>query len=316
MSKELYLYSPIVDFTAENLISQMEEEGNDQDITIRMSTGGGSVYAGWGIAAKMTERKGKTTIKVDGAAMSMGAALCLFADNVQCLDVSTFMLHRADMYVEDATEQDLLDKINSGIRAKMEAKIDSKKLKEIKGVSIKNLFEDDKRIDLFLTAKEAKDIGLVNKINKVDPKEVKAFNERLMQVTAKYTQPISEIIIEPKKIINMDILKFKAEFPALYAEVLALGVAQEKDRVESILIWSEVDPKMVSETIESGKELSAKQMSELVFKKNSPDILAKLAGAAAPAVTTATPEAIAKTEKEKNIESFTSELRAKVGLKK
>ncbi len=318
MAKEIYLYSPIYDFVAQEFISAMDEAGNDEDVVCRMSCPGGSVLAGWGMAAKMQERKGKTTIKVDGAAMSMAAILLCFADNVEALDVSTIMLHRADMYCETAEDQAWLDKVNESLRAKMKAKIDDKKLKELKGVNIKNLFEDEKRTDVFLTAKEAKQIGLVDKINTLTIKELKAFNEKMFSVAAKHEPIIKTTISKKNTMAKMNLEAFKAKYPKTYAKAIAAGKAEEKLRVDACMVFLEVDPKGVKDAIESGKDLNQKQMAEFALKQNSPDVLKRLKAEAAKDVTTVVEDgkgAEEVTAAQKDLKDFDASVRKMVGLK-
>lgn len=302
MKKELYLYSPIYDFSAEQLIAAMEENNGD-DIVIRLNTPGGSVFAGWGIVAKMLERGGKTTIKVDGCAMSMGALLLPFADTVEALDVTVIMLHRAHMYVSTPEDQAFLDKVNKTLRSKLEAKINVEKLKEITGTSIDDLFTAKDRIDLFLTAKQAKQIGLVDKINSVDPKELSAFHSKMFAVAAEHT-PIKETTIKNN---TMTIEKLKAEHPALFAEVVAIGVAQEKDRVEACLTFIEIDAVGVKAAIESGKPLSQKQIADFALKGISATTLKKVEGESTKEIKTEEVKE-AKTEAQKKIDAFEAEL--------
>ena len=324
MKKELLLYSGIYGSVAAALIQSMEECGNDEDLTMRFNTPGGDVLASWGIAAKMMERTGKTTIKVDGAAMSMGAALLCFADNVECLDVSTFMLHRADMYVEDADDQAFLDKVNGSLRAKMKSKIDDKKLKELTGFNMKNLFEDEKRVNLFLDAKQAKSIGLVGKINTLNPKEATAYYEKAFAIAAIHTTPPTPpnkpANHEPENNNTMYLQEIKADHPALYAQIIALGHAEgvtaERDRVESILAFQDVDAKGVKAAIESGKPLTAKQTSEFVIKMHSPEVLAKIAGAAAKEVVTGEADTKEVTAEQKKFNETEIAVRKGLGLDK
>lgn len=303
MAKELYLYSQIYDFVAENIISQMEDSGDGSDITMRMNSGGGDVFAGWGIIAKINERKGKTNMKVDGIAASMTAIILCFADYSECLDTSTIMLHRAIGDTSTTEGKTLVDNVNASLREKLNNKIDAKKLKELKGISIKNLFEDETRIDLFLTAKEAKAIGLIDKINTLSIKEAKAVTERMYAIAAAYTPELevkSELIKNP---ITMTIEKLKAENPAVYAEVIALGVAQERDRVESYLVFNELDPTAVTAGIKGGKPLTQTQMAEFSLKALAKPVVAAIKKDAAGNVVTE--EVItAKTEKELKIAEF------------
>jgi ATP-dependent protease ClpP protease subunit len=277
--KEIYLYSGLYSFVAERLISEMNQD-SDADVVMRINSPGGEVFAGWGVVAKMRERKGKVYVKVDGFAASMAAFIPMFADNVEALDVSTFLLHRAAMYIENPKDQEFLDKVNKDLRARMESKLDSEKLKELTGVSIKDLFEKEERIDLTLTAKQAKQIGLVDTVKKLNSDEAKAFDNKFFSLAA---------TAEPAPIIkneNMTLEKLKAEHPELYAQIVASAVAAERDRAEAWMVFVDADPKAVAEGIKSGNPLSAKATAELTLKLTSKASLTALAAEAVPPVNT------------------------------
>ncbi len=307
MAKELYLYNPIYDFVAKDLISAMNDNMGEE-ITLRVNTPGGSVFANYGICAKMIEH-GNVTLKVDGTAMSSGANLLFYAKSVECLDTSVFLFHRADMYVTTEEDKEFLARINKDLRAKMILKIDANLFKEVTSVSIEELFDSEKRVDVILDAKQAKKLGLVSKINKLTPSEVTAFNNKMFAVAA-----ISEPIIEPKQTIKMDIAKLKAEHPSVFAEAVALGVAQEKDRVGACLAFIDIDAKGVVEAVKSGNPLSATQMAEFAVKAMSAKMVTAAAADSPETVTTAE-EGKAKTEAEAKVSAFELEARKTLGLK-
>ena len=178
--KELMLYSPIWDFTAESIIEKIKAVDDSEDLTIRLNSPGGSVFAGWGIIAAMSERKGKTIIKVDGNASSMAMYMLLFADSVESLDVSRFMIHRADGYAETEEDRELLNSVNSQLRAKMETRLSGELFKSVTGVSFDDIFAQDTRKDVWLTAKQAKQIGLVSKINRLNTADMDMFSNKLV----------------------------------------------------------------------------------------------------------------------------------------
>lgn len=178
------------------------------------------------------------------------------------------------------------------------------------------LFNPDQRVDLFLTAKEAKAIGLVDKINKIEPNEIEAFKQlaaMFTPATATQTQPP---IVKTQKPNKMTIEQLKAEHPALFAEVVALGVAKEKDRVEACLAFIEVDAAGVKAAIEAGKDLSQKQMAEFSLKAINKTNLAGLSAENAGATKTEEVDGKEKTEKEKELSAFEAEVRAELGLTK
>lgn len=312
--EELYLYTGIDNESAQLFMQAMDAAGSDADMIVRVCSPGGSVFAFWGMAAKLTERKGNTTMKVDGLAASAAAMILLYADSAEALETSTLMIHRADMYISSPEDQALLDKINEDLKAKMSAKIDSKKLKEIKGITIKDLFNPETRIDCFLTAKEAKQIGLISKVNKVNPKEVAAFNDKFFGIAAELKTPIQKEI-PIKKINTMDITTLKADHPALYLEIFNAGVAQEKERVEAALVFNEIDPAGVKAAIESGKPISQKAAFEFMLKQNAAEALKKIEKESAAAVTTTAVTAEPTAEEKKKL-AAEAELNEKLGLTK
>jgi len=314
MKKELYLYSPIYDFVAESILAQINESMGE-NITMRCNTPGGSVFAMYGICAKIAEH-GDITIKVDGCAMSSGALLLPYAKTVECLDVSTFMLHRADMYCESEEDKAFLAKVNSDLKAKLTSRVNPKKFKEVTGFSINEMFDSEQRIDINLTAKQAKEIGLVQKINKLSPQEIEAFESKLYSVAAIAT-PIQAI--KQDQIINkMDINKLKAEHPAIFAEAIALGATQERERIEAIMVFNDIDSEKVKAAIESGKPLTAKDINELTLKAASKMKITAIKKDSTGNLIVEEPVAKAhdeKTEKEKEISAFEKEVRSKLGLK-
>jgi len=315
MAKEILLYNYIVDETVQDIIERMEENMNEE-IILRINSGGGSVFSGWGVPAKMQEH-GSVNIKVDGLAASMAAQWCLYANDVECLDVSRFLLHRADAPVTNEEQQKLLDGVNKDLRSKMKMKLNADKFKEIAGMTIDQMFDAEEQVNVWLTAKQAKSIGLVNKVTKLNPTQVKAMNEFIYKVAA---QAEPEKKIETQIHTIMTLAELKAQHPGIYNEAVAIGraegKAEEKDRVDACLVFMDIDSKGVKAAIESGKPLSAKQTAEFMLKSTSADSLKALAAAAAPAVTTVAVSPTAATEKEKKEEEFMQEVYASIGLGK
>jgi hypothetical protein len=114
----------------------------------------------------------------------------------------------------------------------------------------------------------------------------------------------------------MTIEQLKAEHPALFAEVLALGIAKEKDRVEACLAFIEVDAAGVKAAIESGKDLSQKQMADFALKAVSAGTLKAIEAGNANPVKTDETASKEKSEKEKELSAFEDSLRAELGLTK
>lgn len=314
MAKEILLYNYIFDATAQDIIERLDASMGSP-VDMRVNSGGGSVFASWGMFAKMQEH-GDVNVKVDGIAASGGAMLCFYAKSVECLDVSRLMLHRADAPVASEEQQTLLDSVNKDLKAKMKAKFDETVFKEVTGMSINDMFEGEVK-NVWLTAKQAKKIGLVQKINKVDPTQVKAMNEFMYKVAA---QLDTETKIEKQTDTIMTLADLKAQHPGIYNEAVAIGlaqgIAQEKDRVEACLVFNDIDPKGVKAAIESGKPISAKQMAEFTLKATSAEGLKSLAAANAPVITTEAVDPTKATEKGKKEEAFMQDVYALLGVGK
>lgn len=316
MAKEIYLYSGIYSFVAKEIIQAIEDAG-DQEIIMRENTPGGDVFATYGIASKMQEH-GNVTLKVDGAAFSGGAFLVLFAKRVEALDVSTFMFHRADMYVSSPEDQLFLDKVNKDLKSKMLKKIDSEKLKAMKGISVEELFNPETRIDLFLTAKEMKTLGLVDKVTTLTPSEVTAFNERFFKVAAEHNPTQNQ----NQNIMITSLAELKEKFPAIYASAIEegkkIGIEAEKDRVGAAMVFAHLDPDGVKKIIESGKPMTATQMAEFSLKAASPEALAKLKTESQKDVQTDEKGALLTAEQKAKLEvdEYTKVIRAEMGLDK
>jgi hypothetical protein len=60
----------------------------------------------------------------------------------------------------------------------------------------------------------------------------------------------------------MNKTELKLNHPELYAEIMQEGVDQERSRVEAWAVYNEVNPAKVKAGIESGNDLTSKQMAE------------------------------------------------------
>lgn len=268
---EVLLYGTVYSYSAKEFIENVIKAGGEE-CTVRVNGDGGELKYGWGCLTKLSQLESVKLIN-DGEANSMFAfAFCYGKDN-EAADHSSFMFHRAGYpaWVEKDpelfTEEDRADlkNKNSFLRKAFEARIDTKIWEEETGVSVDQLFSLSSRVDVTINAKQAKKMGLIDRIIQVTPKkraEIAAMKEKIEGKS----QPL-QIAANSK---TMDITTLKSEHPSLYAQIFELGktagAAEEKDRVEACLTFVEVDPKGVKEAIAAGKPLSAKQMAEFSLK--------------------------------------------------
>ncbi|HYG49744.1 MAG TPA: ATP-dependent Clp protease proteolytic subunit, partial [Flavobacteriales bacterium] len=305
------------DFVAEDLMRQINDAGKDE-IVLRVNSGGGQVFANYGICAKMAEH-GNVMCKVDGIAMSSAANLLFYASKVECLDTSVFLFHRADMFCENDQDKEFLAKVNLDLKKKMLMKVNADLFKECCGVTIDEMFSAESRIDVILNAKQAKQIGLVNKIVKLTPSE----NERIEAYNRRYNIAANSNDNPNKNSNTMTIEKLKAEHPAVYQQIfeqgVTAGVSKERDRVGAFMAFVELDPKAVKEGIVKGENMSETQRSEFAIKVMSKVQLEKTeTDGGKKAVTTggSDAEVAAKTEKEKELAAYSESLDKRLGLKK
>ena len=231
---EVLIYGGIHSYTAETFIKDVNAVDGGE-LTVRIDTNGGDPQATFGMVAKLGEFEGKTTVKVDGRAYSSGFFFVAMAENVEALDVSEFMVHRAaypewveksEEYFTDSMRAGL-ERINKSLRKSFENKIDIEAFEALKDVKIKDIFSMDNRIDVFLTAKEAKKIGLIDKINKLTPGIKAEIDSKKFELAAFY-EPKAENKEKRSKIEIMNKQELLAKYPDLCASMVADGVEAEK----------------------------------------------------------------------------------------
>lgn len=283
MAKEILLYGYIGTYSAEEFINQMESL-KDEEITLRINTGGGDVLAGYGMIAKFAEHKKAKKIKVDGQASSMGAFFLNYSDNTEALNVSEFLVHRAaypSWYesregFKDSQEYNSLIETNKALRKGFENKIDVAKFEKISEKTLDEVFSMDSRIDVILTAKQAKQIGLINKVNELTSEMAAEINGNISMAASSELKPLqvkTNLKPKPKK---MNLEEFKANHPALFAEVVAIGKDEEADRVASLTAFMEIDPVAVKQKIEAGEGLSQKFIADMTIKGMKQGIVADI----------------------------------------
>lgn len=322
--KEILLYSSIYSHTAQQFITEIEA-AKDSDITIRVNTPGGDVYSAYGMIAKFGEHAKAKTVKVDGMAASAGAFLLCYADNVEALDVSRVMFHRAafphwiesnkDLFTEEMKAE--LNTVNRTLRAAMEGKFTDEKWQEVTGVSLDELFSLESRKDVWLSADQAKALGIFKKINTITPEkkaEIEALSQAVAIASFTFPQPETNNNNSPQKqTLPMTLEKLKQEHPDVYAQAVALGATQERDRVEAFMAFADYDLAGVKEGITAGTPISQKQMAEFTIKVTAANAVKSLE-AGSPADT---PNPVAGDSAEPTAEEvFLAETYAHLGLTK
>lgn len=104
-------------------IRQMLDNVAGKDLTVRINSGGGDVFAGFAIANMIERHTGKTHAVIDGLCASIATQIALACDTVEIPENAYFMIHRpfagASGTAEDLRKTaDLLDKIQTGIESR------------------------------------------------------------------------------------------------------------------------------------------------------------------------------------------------------
>jgi ATP-dependent protease ClpP protease subunit len=317
---QVYLMSPIFDFTTEDFCRAVACVPKNEDMTVLMNCPGGSVFAGWTAIGVLKERTGKNNFKVYGHAASMAMFMLLYADNVKALEVTKFLIHRADGYIENEDEQKLLDSINKDLRTQMESKLDMEKFTKVTNYTMDDVFNGKEVKDVWISAKDAKKIGLVNEVIRLQPEEMKAFNEKFVA----YVKPIQGSTEPqgsgdnktntnnnnspiPKKMTRDEL---KAQHPDIYSAILAEGQSAERERVQAWLAFIDYDKDNVIASIKDpAKAVNGAVMAEMTVKITAAvKVNALVADGKTPPV--ATGEAKDKTEEETAKEDFTAKVKA------
>lgn len=328
MPTDILIYGRIDEYSAtaffENVNEELEENP-DAEIVVRINSEGGSPEYTWGMIAKFNELTGKKSVKNDGKSYSMGLYFNCYVENAIAYDTTQFILHRAaySNWIESDPEmfsdsmRANLENINKKLRAAFEAKVDVSKFENLKsvkanGITLDKVFSMDSRIDVALTAKEAKQIGLINEVVQLTP-SIKAEIESHIGASASYSaQNINkenQQITQPKKQTTMTIETLKAEHPALFAQIVALGVDGERNRVAAAMVYNDIDPVAVKALIESGKDLSQKDMAEFGLKATH-KMMAENIKKDSPVAVVTTEVLVVETEKEKATADFLADVKA------
>jgi ATP-dependent protease ClpP protease subunit len=309
MPNDILIYGTIYEYTARDFNTDMGGVVAGEDVNIRVNSDGGVVQDGWSIIARMNDFKGRAFIKVDGRAYSMAAFLCCYCDNVEALDVSEFMFHRAayPAYYEQEMDDQAranLKRINANLRQAMEGKINADAFKEMTSCSMDDLFSMEQRKTVYLSAQQALELGLVSSIKAITPavrdvvysniqadqaRRAEAMNliPKVVAIAPELNKPVIEK--EILKINKMTKAELQAQHPVLFAEITNESVTAERDRAGAWLVFGDVDPKAVKEGVESGKLISQTQMAEFSLQASKTAQLDALKAGGTPPLTPAAP---------------------------
>ncbi|MCD9062744.1 head maturation protease, ClpP-related [Staphylococcus chromogenes] len=211
---EIDIYGEIIDeswrmsdteTSAPSFKDALKELKDVKQITVNINSGGGDVFSGVAIHNMLKSHKAHVTVKIDGLAASIASVIAMAGDKVIIPRNAMLMIHNAWTFAvgnaSDLRKQaEDLEKINSVV---INSYLD--KNPNIDEDKLRSLMDDE----TWLTAQEAKDLGLVDVIaepNKAAANITKSQIERYDNVPSKFKNedPTVETPKETKQEVTAD----------------------------------------------------------------------------------------------------------------
>ncbi len=260
------------------MINELESFEENQ-IEMSWSSYGGSVWAGMQFADYLKNTDKEITARVTGIAASMGASLLPYFKKVIGAKQTDVMLHSTSTSVSQ-----LARKTNQELYDILKTKINEEKFEEITGQKLKTIMflEGEERKDVWLSGEQAYKIGLFDELIDLTPEKK---NEINLQLVAELDYKLPERLLNTnkKEKENMTIDELKTSHPELYAQVLEDGkkvgskeataaLKAEKDRINTWMVFNDIDPEKVKKGIESGEAMTEAQRTEFLRKSQVLDL--------------------------------------------
>lgn len=161
-------------FTAREVISALAEHGRDNDLTVRLNSGGGYTDDGVSIYNALTAHKGRVRIEVDGVALSSASLIAMAGDDIVMKAGSLMMIHDpATITVGDADDHETaigrLNKLGD-VMASIYAERSGKTAEEVRAAM---------KDEIWLTADEAVEQGYATETETAKAKAVASFDYRI-----------------------------------------------------------------------------------------------------------------------------------------
>lgn len=178
--------------TAPNAFRSELNEYKGQDLTVWVSSYGGSVFAGASIYNALKEHKGKVTVKIDDKAMSAASVIAMAGDEILMSPTAVLMIHNpmtggyGDMH-DLRKVADVLDTVKESIMNAYIAKTGLSK------DEISNMMDSE----TWMSANVAVEKGFANKVLYQDEQEnllVQNFNFNRLSIVNSANQSINQAI--------------------------------------------------------------------------------------------------------------------------
>ena len=161
-------------FTAREVISALAEHGRDNDLTVRLNTGGGYTDDGMSIYNALAAHRGRVRMEVDGVALSSGSLIAMAGDDIIMKAGSLMMIHDpATITVGDAADHETsigrLNKLGD-LMASIYAERSGKSAEEVRAAM---------KDEIWLTPEEAVEQGYATEAETAKAKAVASFDYRI-----------------------------------------------------------------------------------------------------------------------------------------
>ena len=272
-------------YSTNRLIEEIELE--KQDVELPWNSFGGSIYGGQQFIDFLNKNENKVDANVSGIAASMGAVALPFFNKVIGANQADVMIHS----LRGGAKSTALH-TNTFLYKALAKKIDEAKFEEITGKKLKQvmLADEENRVDVWITGKQAAYIGLFDEaydlLDKAATLESKVdFDDIGYKVPDNILQKFGiskkENTPEIKNVIDMEIKNVTAEElksgnPTVYKSILDAGKKAEQERVDEIMEYAEHDMDKANAIIKSGESLSKKDVAHFVEKKFNAEKIDKI----------------------------------------
>lgn len=165
---ELVLYGDISseswwgdEVTPQTFNEELKALGNIEELTVRINSGGGDVFAASAIYTRLREHKAKITVKIDGWAASAATMIAMAGDEIEIADNGVFMIHDPLF--------GLFGYYNATAMAKMQSELAVVKNSIVAAYKLKTGKEEEEinqlmSAETWYTAKEAVEAGFADKL--------------------------------------------------------------------------------------------------------------------------------------------------------
>lgn len=280
---ELLLYGPISEtswlgdeVTPKQFAEDLKALGNISNLTVRINSAGGDVFAANAIYTMLKDHPANVTVKIDGAALSAATVVAMAGDIIKAPANALLMIHNPLLVLFGYYSAEELEKMSEVLDTVKESIINAYVAK-----TKRDRKELSKMMDreTWMTAEEAKAEGFVDEILFEESVDASATNDGrylvvnsvLHDLSRYQTRPslgkgitvaasVKPVILAANKQASKEIIKegddtleiktvdeLKQQYPELCNQLVTEAKASERERIKSIdEIAATIDPVLVA----------------------------------------------------------------------